>query len=88
MLSKVLRGVRWATLVKSKRALSTGLPQKSLINFRQPSYIHIVLSWLVYIFLVTAGRGVLVYKYWQSETQSEHALKWNRATSLGACSPE
>lgn len=39
---------------------------------RQQIEPSIVLSWLVYIFLVTAGLGVLVYKYWQSETQSEH----------------
>ena len=51
---------------------------------RQQIEPYIILSWLVYILLVTAGRTLLVYKYRQSETQSEHALEWNRRYAIGS----
>ena len=51
---------------------------------RQQIERYIVLSWLLYILLVTVGRSLLVYRYWQSETQSEHALQWNRRYVAGS----
>jgi signal transduction histidine kinase len=45
---------------------------------------RLVVLWFVYILLITAGRALLVYAYWRSDTQSEHALTWNRLYVIGS----
>jgi hypothetical protein len=45
---------------------------------------YIVLTWLLYMLMVTASRGLLVWKYWQSDTQLQDARYWNQYYLVGS----
>ena len=37
-----------------------------------------IISWLVYIFVVTAARAALVYRYWHPPNRINNSGQWNR----------
>jgi hypothetical protein len=45
---------------------------------------QIVIVWLLYMFLVTAGRTLLVVNYWRSDCQVERADHWNGFYLVGS----
>jgi signal transduction histidine kinase len=51
-------------------------------RYRIPS--QIVLAWVLYMFVVTTGRALLVWKYWRSGNQVEHAWEWNQYYLAGS----
>ncbi len=43
----------------------------------------IIICWLVYMFVVTAARATLVYRYWRSPNRINNSSKWNRFYMTG-----
>jgi signal transduction histidine kinase len=44
----------------------------------------IVMGWLLYMLAITTGRALLVWQYWRSENQVEHAPQWNQYYLVGS----
>ena len=44
----------------------------------------IIIGWLLYMFVVTASRALLVWKYWRSENRVARAPLWNQYYLFGS----